>query len=172
MQVQFNSDSSVMGTENVAERIEAAVREKLARFESKLTRIEIHVRDENGAKHGADDKACMIEARISGCKPIGVTGKSDTVDGAARRACDRGPAPPRAATAPSSSAAPNAAPATRARLFFFGTRGCCSSSASTRGCCSSSAMLPFAAAASPGALLRPRISVWSPTEIEIRFREG
>ena len=86
MQVQFNSDSSVMGTENVAERIEAAVREKLARFESKLTRIEIHVRDENGAKHGADDKACTIEARISGGKPIGVTGKSDTVDGAARKA--------------------------------------------------------------------------------------
>jgi hypothetical protein len=49
MQVQFNSDSSVMGTENVAERIEASVREKLARFEERLTRIEIHVRDENGA---------------------------------------------------------------------------------------------------------------------------
>ncbi len=88
MQVQFNSDSSVMGTENVAERIKAAVREKLARFESKLTRIEIHVRDENGAKHGADDKACTIEARISGGKPIGVTGKSDTVDGAARKAAN------------------------------------------------------------------------------------
>ena len=29
MQVQFNSDSSVMGTANVAERIEAKVREKL-----------------------------------------------------------------------------------------------------------------------------------------------
>ena len=91
MQVQFNSDSSVMGTENVAERIEAAVREKLARFESKLTRIEIHVRDENGAKHGADDKACTIEARISGGKPIGVTGKSDTVDGAARKAASNPP---------------------------------------------------------------------------------
>ncbi len=66
MQVQFNSDSSVMGTENVAERIEASVREKLARFEERLTRIEIHVRDENGAKGGADDKACTIEARPRG----------------------------------------------------------------------------------------------------------
>ena len=67
MQVQFNSDSSVMGTENVAERIEASVREKLARFEERLTRIEIHVRDENGAKGGADDKACTIEARPTRC---------------------------------------------------------------------------------------------------------
>ena len=36
MQVQFNSDSSVMGTDNVAERIEARVRDKLARFEERL----------------------------------------------------------------------------------------------------------------------------------------
>ena len=79
MQVQFNSDSSVMGTENVAERIEASVREKLARFEERLTRIEIHVRDENGAKGGADDKACTIEA-------IGVTEHAAKVDDAARKA--------------------------------------------------------------------------------------
>ncbi len=86
MQVQFNSDSSVMGTENVAERIEAQVREKLARFEDKLTRLEIHVRDENGAKGGADDKACTIEARPKGGKPIGVTEHAAEVDDAARRA--------------------------------------------------------------------------------------
>ncbi|MDG5746706.1 HPF/RaiA family ribosome-associated protein [Qipengyuania sp. XHP0207] len=88
MQVQFNSDSSVMGTENVAERIEAAVREKLARFEGRLTRVEIHVRDENGAKHGADDKACTIEARPRGGKPIGVTAKASKVDDAARMAAN------------------------------------------------------------------------------------
>ncbi len=86
MQIQFNSDSSVMGTENVAERIEAQVREKLARFEDRLTRLEIHVRDENGAKGGADDKACMIEARIRGDKPIGVTEHAADVDTAARKA--------------------------------------------------------------------------------------
>lgn len=86
MQFQFNSDSSVMGTENVAERIEAMVREKLARFEDRLTRIEVHVTDVNGAKHGADDKHCTIEARPRGGKPIGVTGKADKVDDAARKA--------------------------------------------------------------------------------------
>ena len=86
MQVQFNSDSSVMGTENVAERIEAAVRAKLARFEDRLTRLEIHVRDENGAKGGADDKACTIEARPSGGRAIGVTEHAATVDDAARKA--------------------------------------------------------------------------------------
>ena len=86
MQVQFNSDSSVMGTENVATRIEARVREKLARFEDRLTRLEIHVRDENGAKGGGDDKACTIEARPSGGKPIGVTAHASKVDDAANKA--------------------------------------------------------------------------------------
>ncbi|EDL49225.1 HPF/RaiA family ribosome-associated protein [Erythrobacter sp. SD-21] len=88
MQVQFNSDSSVMGTENVATRIEARVREKLARFEDRLTRLEIHVRDENGAKGGADDKACTIEARPTGGAPVGVTGHAATVDDAANKAAN------------------------------------------------------------------------------------
>lgn len=86
MQVQFNSDSSVMGTENVAERIEARVREKLERFAERLTRVEVHVRDENGSKGGADDKACMIEARPRGGRPMGVTEHASTVDDAARKA--------------------------------------------------------------------------------------
>ena len=86
MQFQFNSDSSVMGTENVAERIEEAVRTKLARFEDRLTRLEVHVSDENGAKGGGDDKTCMIEARPRGGKPLSVTAHGSKVDDAARKA--------------------------------------------------------------------------------------
>ncbi len=88
MQFQFNSDSSVMGTENVAERIEASVRQKLARFEDRLTRLEVHVSDENARKGGDDDKACMIEARPRGGKPIGVTEHASKVDDAARKAAN------------------------------------------------------------------------------------
>ncbi len=86
MQFQFYSDSSVMGTANVAERIETQVRHKLARFEERLTRIEVHVSDENGAKGGADDKTCTIEARPRSGKPIGVTEHAADVDAAARKA--------------------------------------------------------------------------------------
>lgn len=88
MQFQFNSDSSVMGTENVAERIEASVRAKLARFEDRLTRLEVHVSDENARKGGADDKTCMIEARPRSGRPIGVTEHASDVDTAARIAAN------------------------------------------------------------------------------------
>ena len=88
MQFQFNSDSSVMGTDNVAERIEAQLRHRIARYEERLTRIEVHVSDENAHKHGHDDKTCTIEARPRGGKPIGLHGKADKVDDAARKAAN------------------------------------------------------------------------------------
>ena len=86
MQVQFNSDSSVMGTENVAERIETQVRGKLKRFEERLTRLEVHIRDENAKKGGDDDKSCTIEARPRGGDPVSVTAGASDVDKAARDA--------------------------------------------------------------------------------------
>ena len=88
MQFQFNTDSSVMGTQDVATRIEAQVRQRLARFADRLTRLEVHVSDVNGRKHGADDKHCTIEARPRGSRPIGVTGKAADVDAAARIAAN------------------------------------------------------------------------------------
>ena len=86
MQFQFNTDHTVMGTENVAERIEAMMRAMFARFADRLTRIEVHVTDENGHKHGHDDKACTIEARPRGGRPIGVTEHGSKVDAVARKA--------------------------------------------------------------------------------------
>jgi ribosome-associated translation inhibitor RaiA len=84
MQFQFNTDSSVMGTADVADRIEAHLRQRLARFADRLTRLEVHVSDVNGRKAGADDKHCTIEARPRGGRPISVTGKAADVDAAAR----------------------------------------------------------------------------------------
>jgi ribosome-associated translation inhibitor RaiA len=88
MQFQFNTDSSVMGTVEVATRIEQQVRHRLARFEDRLTRLEVHISDANGRKSGADDKECTIEARPRGGRPIGVTSKAADVDTAARIAAN------------------------------------------------------------------------------------
>ncbi len=85
MEIQFNTNSSVMGTENVAERIEAQLRNRLGRFEDRLTRLEVHVRDDNANKGGVD-KSCTIEARPRGGNPVSVTAQASDVDGAAREA--------------------------------------------------------------------------------------
>lgn len=86
MHIQFNSDSSVMGTENVAARIEEQLRQRLARFADRLTRLEVHVSDANGRKGGDDDSGCTIEARPRSGDPVSVSARAGDIDSAARQA--------------------------------------------------------------------------------------
>ena len=68
MLVQFNSDRHITATAALTEHSESSVRGALGAFADQITRVEIHVSDENGAdKRGLNDKSCRIEARLSGC---------------------------------------------------------------------------------------------------------
>jgi hypothetical protein len=86
MEIQFNSDNTISGTENVAERIEAQLRERLGRFEDRLTRLEVHIGDTNGPKGGGEDIRCTIEARPRGGAPVSTSAQAGEVDAAARQA--------------------------------------------------------------------------------------
>mgnify|MGYP006172692853 CR=1 FL=1 len=57
-----------------------AVDDALARVSSRLTRVEVHLADENAGKGGADDKRCMIEARPAGQSPVAVTNHAATLE--------------------------------------------------------------------------------------------
>jgi ribosome-associated translation inhibitor RaiA len=80
MQIQFNTDDGVQGTEGLRAKVEAEVRASLDRFAEDLTRIEIHLTDENQAKGGERDKRCMIEARPRGGAPLAVTHHGATLE--------------------------------------------------------------------------------------------
>lgn len=88
MQIQFNTDSTLMGTENVAERVEAHLHDRLGRFEDRLTRLEVHFGDINGPRGGADIR-CMIEARPRSGDPLVVTAEAADLDTAARDASSK-----------------------------------------------------------------------------------
>jgi hypothetical protein len=45
-----------------------------------LTRIEVHISDENAGKSGQRDKRCMMEARPANQKPVAVTHEAGSVD--------------------------------------------------------------------------------------------
>ena len=89
MQIQINSDHNLMGGESLATSVRATVENALSRFRTHITRVEVHLADENADKHGRDDKRCMMEARFEGHAPIAVTHHAATVgqaiDGAAER---------------------------------------------------------------------------------------
>ncbi len=78
MQVQINTDNNVtFGEKQMAFSISLITKE-LQRFTQHITRVEVHLTDENGSKDGPNDKRCMMEARLEGLKPIAVTNHSNT----------------------------------------------------------------------------------------------
>jgi hypothetical protein len=89
MQIEITTDSHVDASDEMIAKLEAAVEEGLSRFESRLTRVEVHLGDENAGKWGADDKRCMIEARPTGQQPVAVTHHAATVDEAGRGAVQK-----------------------------------------------------------------------------------
>lgn len=89
MQIQINTDHNVQGHESPAASVQATVESALTRFSGHITRVEVHLGDENGDKHGRADKRCMMEARLEGHQPIAVTHHAATIgqaiDGAAAK---------------------------------------------------------------------------------------
>lgn len=74
MQIQVNTDRNVSGHEARVEKVTGIVKDGLKRFTDHLTRVEVHLSDENShAKGGNDDHRCLMEARIPGRAPIAVT---------------------------------------------------------------------------------------------------
>lgn len=89
MQILVNSDHHIKGGESTTERVESIVRAAADRYANRITRIEVHLSDTNGPKHGDRDKRCVIEARIAGSRPIAVAHEAPTLLEAIEGAADR-----------------------------------------------------------------------------------
>ncbi|AUF97914.1 ribosome-associated translation inhibitor RaiA [Pseudomonas sp. BIGb0278] len=73
MQIQVNSSNQIDGSIRLEEWVRSTLESSLERYEDDLTRIEVHLRDDNGAKPGPHDKRCQMEARPKGHQPISVS---------------------------------------------------------------------------------------------------
>ncbi len=52
------------------QRIRDTLTQTLGHLADRLTRLEVHLGDENAAKQGPNDKRCLVEARPKGLDPI------------------------------------------------------------------------------------------------------
>jgi ribosome-associated translation inhibitor RaiA len=80
MQIQVNSDNHIDSTSRLEEWVRTTVESTLERYEENLTRVEVHLRDENGDKPGPHDMRCQMEARPKGHQPVSVTHKANSLD--------------------------------------------------------------------------------------------
>lgn len=90
MQIQVNTDHNIEGHEELRTYVESLVEGALGRFGERVTRVEVHITDENsGVKGGSNDKRCMMEARLSGRQPTVATHTAASIDQAVGGAIDK-----------------------------------------------------------------------------------
>ena len=90
MFIQIHADNQIESDVERNARLEEQIRQRLARFEERITDVEVHVSDVNGSKGGHGDLRATLEARINGIPPIAVADEGTSFDravmGAAKKA--------------------------------------------------------------------------------------
>lgn len=90
MQIQVNTDRHIPGDDTLTDSIRDELKSSLKRFSDHITRVEVHLSDQNSENRGgADDIRCLIEARIEGRQPSIVTHDAANVKQAFTGAIDK-----------------------------------------------------------------------------------
>lgn len=89
MKVQVNAGHGIEGGERFGRWVETEVASALDELAAHITRVEVHVSDENAEKGGEHDKRCVMEARFEGHPPVAVTYEDENVDQAVEGAASR-----------------------------------------------------------------------------------
>jgi len=90
MQIQLNTDGNIKGHEGMATHVRSVVESALDRFSDHITRVEVHLSDENSKnKDGEEDMRCVMEARLEGRQPVAVTHQAATLNQAVDGAADK-----------------------------------------------------------------------------------
>jgi ribosome-associated translation inhibitor RaiA len=77
MQVQINF-GDVQKSDAVASALNDQLNDSLRLFRDRITRVEVHLRDDNGPKAGVD-KRCLLEARLAGMEPLAVEARGTDI---------------------------------------------------------------------------------------------
>jgi len=89
MTIQFNADNNLTIHAEFKDKLSEQLSDKLNRFSDRITRVEVHLSDENGGKFGQNDKKCLLEARVEGKPPIAVTAGANNYEQAVHGAIDK-----------------------------------------------------------------------------------
>ncbi len=79
MQILVNSGNNVDSDQSLIEQVQSEVAHAVRWFEDRITRVQVHLTDENSEKGGANDKKCVMEAHVSGRDPYAVSTHAGTI---------------------------------------------------------------------------------------------
>ena len=82
MQIQINADNHLEPSEARDAWVSSVVESAMAHVADSVTRVEVHLSDENAGQGGAPALRSMMEARVNGRPPIAVTNDAASLDSA------------------------------------------------------------------------------------------
>lgn len=85
MQIQVNTSNGIDNKEALERWADTEIQQQLQRFRDDVTRVEVHLSDENHEKAGERDKCCVMEARLAHHQPLAVKQHASSMDEASRR---------------------------------------------------------------------------------------
>jgi ribosome-associated translation inhibitor RaiA len=89
MQIIIRTDKTIERHQGLDDHVQEVVTAAVGRFGEHITRIEVHLSDENSQKSADGGNRCMLEARVTGYQPIVVTDHSVHLHQAISGAADK-----------------------------------------------------------------------------------
>ncbi|MFW6059494.1 MAG: HPF/RaiA family ribosome-associated protein [Phycisphaeraceae bacterium] len=88
MQIQVNA-GDIHSSPAIQQRVQDEVSQALDAWSDRVTRVEVHLHDEDGPKHSNADKRCVMEVRLAGLDPMVVEHSADDMYGAIQHAAGK-----------------------------------------------------------------------------------
>lgn len=89
MQIQINTDHNIEGREALTTHVREVVEHALSHESGHITRVEVHLADENGPKSGPNAMRCSMEARLERHQPLNVTFDAESLHQAVAGAAEK-----------------------------------------------------------------------------------
>ncbi len=89
MQIVINTDKTIDRHQGLDDHVNTVVSAAVQRFADHITRVEVHLSDDNSQKSADGGNRCLLEARVTGYQPIAVSDHAVTLHQAISGASDK-----------------------------------------------------------------------------------
>lgn len=89
MQININTDKTIERHQGLDDHVNSVVTAAVQRFREHITRVEVHLSDENSQKSSDGGNRCLLEARVTGYQPIAVSEHAASLHHAISGAADK-----------------------------------------------------------------------------------
>ena len=89
MQININTDKTIERHQGLDDHVKTVVSAAVQRFADHITRVEVHLSNDNSQKAVDGGNRCLLEARVTGYQPIAVSDHSVDLHQAISGASDK-----------------------------------------------------------------------------------